>query len=87
MSKTEIKITFDEDKLEAMHYYLAKKNTSPQKELTAKLEELYGEYVPADTREYLEHKTGSSGAARPRAKRPASKAPTSIHDNNTEVKE
>lgn len=52
----EIQLTFDPEKLEALSYYLAKAHTTPMKELTAALNDLYEKHVPADTREYLERK-------------------------------
>lgn len=66
MQKAEITLTFDEDKLEALAFYLAKEKTTPQKELLKLLDELYQQKVPADTREYLERKTPTA----PKAKRP-----------------
>ena len=61
----EIQLTFDPEKLEALSYYLAKAHTTPMKELTAALNDLYEKHVPADTREYLERK---QPPARPRPK-------------------
>ena len=61
----EIQLTFDPEKLEALSYYLAKMHTTPMKELTAALNDLYEKHVPADTREYLERK---QPPARPRPK-------------------
>lgn len=61
----EIQLTFDPEKLEALSYYLAKTHTTPMKELTAALNDLYEKHVPADTREYLERK---QPPARPRQK-------------------
>lgn len=61
----EIQLSFDPEKLEALSYYLAKAHTTPMKELTAALNDLYEKHVPADTREYLERK---QPPARPRPK-------------------
>lgn len=67
----EIQLTFDPEKLEALSYYLAKTHTTPMKELTAALNELYEKHVPADTREYLERKQPPV-RPRPKPKRPES---------------
>lgn len=61
----EIQLSFDPEKLEALSYYLAKAHTTPMKELTAALNDLYEKHVPAETREYLERK---QPPARPRPK-------------------
>ena len=67
----EIQLSFDPEKLEALSYYLAKAHTTPMKELTAALNELYEKHVPADTREYLERKQPPA-RPRPKPKRPES---------------
>ena len=55
MEKTEIKLTMDADRMEALTYYLQERsNTQLQKELGALLEKLYQETVPQDVREYIE---------------------------------
>lgn len=71
---TEIQLTFDPEKLEALSYYLAKAHTTPMKELTAALNDLYEKHVPADTREYLERKQPPA-RPRPRPKKPAPQVP------------
>ena len=49
MEKTEIKISIDNERLEALTYFLQKKETSSlQKELGKILEELYEKTVPPD---------------------------------------
>ena len=65
----EIQLSFDPEKLEALSYYLAKAHTTPMKELTAALNDLYEKHVPADTREYLERKQPPA-RPRPRPKKP-----------------
>lgn len=65
----EIQLSFDPEKLEALSYYLAKAHTTPMKELTAALNDLYEKHVPADTREYLERKQPPA-RPRPKPKRP-----------------
>lgn len=55
MEKTEIKISIDNERLEALTYFLQKKETSSlQKELGKILEELYEKTVPPDVRDYID---------------------------------
>ena len=55
MEKTELTVSMESERLEALRYFLAAKNKrSPQKELQRALEELYETYVPAETRAYLD---------------------------------
>lgn len=74
MKKSEIVLNFEEEKLDALAYFLGKENTTPQKELAQTLEELYQLHVPDATREYIESKSTPAAAARPRPKRPAKPA-------------
>lgn len=69
----EIQLSFDPEKLEALSYYLAKAHTTPMKELTAALNDLYEKHVPADTREYLERKQPPA-RPRPKPKKPEPQA-------------
>ena len=55
MEKTELTVSMESERLEALRYFLAAKNKrTPQKELQRALEELYETYVPAETRAYLD---------------------------------
>ena len=57
MEKTELKVSMEPERLDALRYFLAAKHKStPQKELQRALEELYEAYVPAETRAYLDAK-------------------------------
>ena len=74
MEKTELTVTIEPERLDALRYFLQKQQKgSPQKELERALEELYETYVPADTRAYLDSRCRPA-AARPRPKRPARSA-------------
>lgn len=54
MEKTELTVSMEPERLDALRYFLAAKNKrTPQKELQRALEELYEAYVPAETRAYL----------------------------------
>lgn len=70
MEKTELTVTIEPERLDALRYFLsAKEKSTPQRELQRALEELYEKYVPAEMREYLDSKCRPS-PARPRPRRP-----------------
>ena len=49
MEKTELTVSMEPERLDALRYFLAAKNKrTPQKELQRALEELYEAYVPGD---------------------------------------
>lgn len=69
MEKTELTVTIEPERLDALRYFLsAKEKSTPQRELQRALEELYEKYVPAEMREYLDSKYRPP--ARPRPRRP-----------------
>ena len=69
MEKTELTVTIEPERLDALRYFLpAKEKTTPQRELQRALEELYEKYVPAEMREYLDSKCRPP--VRPRPRRP-----------------
>ena len=67
MQKTEITLSFDGEKLDALEFYLKKENTTVQKRMNEALTELYERIVPEAVREFLDRK--APPPARP--KRPA----------------
>ncbi|UQT47020.1 DUF6103 family protein [Flavonifractor plautii] len=74
MEKTELTVSMEPERLDALRYFLAAKNKrTPQKELQRALEELYEAYVPAETRAYLDARclsrtgTGVGGTAASKA--------------------
>ena len=70
MEKTELTVTIEPERLDALRYFLsAKEKSTPQRELQRALEELYEKYVPAEMREYLDSKCRPS-PARPRPRGP-----------------
>ena len=71
MQKTEITLSFDGEKLDALEFYLKKENTTVQKRMNEALTELYERIVPEAVREFLDRK--APPPARP--KRPAWKSP------------
>ena len=69
MEKTELTVSMEPERLDALRYFLAAKNKrTPQKELQRALEELYEAYVPAETRAYLDARCRPD---RDRRRRPA----------------
>lgn len=64
MEKTEVAITFEKEKLEALEYCLRKERTSVRKQMDEALRQLYESKVPEPVREYLESK--AEPAARPK---------------------
>lgn len=68
MNKTELTISIEEKKLEAISFWLKKENATVQKKMDEALRELYEQTVPEAVREYLERK---AAPARERPKRPA----------------
>ncbi len=71
MNKVNVTVSFGDDKLDALTYFMKKDNTDPQKALQCELERLYEKYIPAEMREYLE----SRSAARDRTKRSSRPSP------------
>ncbi len=72
MKKIDLTIQFDDDKLDALTFYLRKKNTAPLKELSKTMDTLYQETVPQEVREYIESKIPAP--SRPKPKPPAKPA-------------
>ena len=69
MEKTEIKISIDNERLEALTYFLQKKETSSlQKELGEILEELYEKTVPPDVRDYIDGRQKKAAPPKPKVK-------------------
>ncbi len=81
MNKVNVTVSFGDDKLDALTYFMKKDNIDPQKALQGELEKLYEKYIPAEMREYLE----SRSAARDRAKRPRP-APAKVRAEGEQAK-
>ena len=79
MSKIEVTLTFDDEKMEALEFYLRKENATVQKRMDEALRRLYEETVPEEVREFVDRKSPppprSKRSAKPPAPKPAS--PTS----------
>ena len=71
MKKAAITISLDEAKANALRLYLAQKDSTPETELEKAAEALYGKYVPAGVREFIELNAESKAAAKPKKPCPA----------------
>ena len=71
MEKTEIRIGIESERLEALTYFLQKKETSSlQKELGKILDELYEKTVPPDVRDYIDGRQKKAAPPKPKVKPP-----------------
>lgn len=70
MKKTVIPVSFDAEKLSAAKLYMTQKNLSFEDEMEKAAEALYGKYVPAGVREFIELNAGSKTAAKPKKQKP-----------------
>lgn len=66
MEKTDISLAFDQEKWDALEFYLKKEKTTAQRRLEEALAQLYEQAVPAPVREYLDRRD----APPPRPRRP-----------------
>lgn len=80
MEKVNITLAFDQEKLNALEYYLKKEKTTAQRRLEEALAQLYEQTVPEPLREYLDSRT----APPPRPKRPAKSAPQKTPNTGAE---
>ncbi|WP_317854489.1 DUF6103 family protein [Chakrabartyella piscis] len=67
--KKKIAVEFEKDKLDALVFYLQKKEEKLEKELETVIEELYQKRVPAVTREYLESRIVSESKPKDKEKK------------------
>ena len=80
MEKTNITLAFDQEKLDALEFYLKKEKTTPQRRLEEALGQLYEQAVPEPVREYLDRQTTPP----PRPKRPSRPAPQKASSTGAE---
>ncbi len=59
MKKTNLQVSFDADKLNALQFYMTKKEANVEDELQAHLDKLYEKTVPVQVREYVESQSES----------------------------
>lgn len=70
MKSTNLTVSFDTDKLDALAYHMGKKDTDLQAELADYVQKLYEKHVPQATREYIDDKLSREAAAKHKPKRP-----------------
>ena len=62
MKKAMVNVPFDEEKLAAARLYMEQKDLSFEEEMIRAAEALYGKYVPANVREFLDLRAGQPKA-------------------------
>lgn len=73
MKKAMVNVPFDEEKLAAARLYMEQKELSFEDEMIRAAEALYGKYVPANVREFIELRAGQPKApAKKKPPRPSS---------------
>ena len=65
MKKTNVTISFDEEKLTALRLYMEQKDLQLEDELTKAMEGFYGKHVPSNVREFIEMRSGNQQILRP----------------------
>ena len=66
MKKITVSVPFDAEKLSAAKLYMAQKDLSFEDEMEKAADALYGKYVPAGVREFIELNAGNKTAAKPK---------------------
>lgn len=75
VQKVEITLSYDDERVEAMEFYLKKEDSTVQKKMEAALGQLYETLVPEEVREYIDRKTVSARPKRtPKPSRPTQPA-------------
>jgi len=64
MKKSNIIITFDDEKLSAVKRFMSKKDKVIESELTEYIMKLYEKFVPSSVREYIEDRTVEQDGAK-----------------------
>lgn len=62
MSMTELKLSFPTEKLEALRFFMDKKQQTVEQELKEYLDKTYEKLVPAQVRDYVESRMGQAPA-------------------------
>jgi len=76
MKKTNITITFDEEKLSALKMYLEQKGQTVEGELENMLDNIYTKTVPVGVREFINMKAGV--VTPPRQKKPRNSSSSAV---------
>lgn len=80
MKKTVIPVSFDAEKLSAAKLYMAQKELSFEDEMVKAAEGLYGKYVPANVREFIELNAENKPSPKPKKKPVPSSAVGAVPD-------
>lgn len=70
LKKTNISISFDEEKLTALRLYMEQKDLQLEDELVKAVENFYGKHVPANVREFIDMRSGELAEPAPKIRRP-----------------
>ena len=62
MKKSNITVSYDEEKLSAIQFYMKKKNIDIHSEFERAIDGFYNKYVPANVREFVEMKESNQSA-------------------------
>ncbi len=88
MKDTDITIRFNSEKLDALNFYMSKKDSDVQGELEETVQGLYLKHVPTATREYIEDRLEREGATSPPSTKAGKKpVPSAKKSNKKEKKE
>ena len=87
MEKTELTVSIEPERLDALNYFLAQDGSSALKELEKMLTELYEQTVPEDTRGYIERKSAPQKPRRPAHPAPKPKPGPSAPQQSEQKKE
>lgn len=82
MKRTNLTISFESEKLDALNFYIGKKDVNLQDELSDTIVKLYEKHVPQPTREYLEDKLNRESKASKPSKRENTKTTTTAVTND-----
>ena len=75
MKKATVTVTFEQEKLKAVQFYLGKNGASLEAELESFMVKLYKKYVPSQTREYIESAEDPEARSRSRPDHSTTQAP------------
>ncbi len=87
MKDTDITISFNSEKLDALNFYMSKKESDVQQELEETVQGLYLKHVPAPTREYIEDRLERDGTTSPSTKASKKAVATSKKNSKKDKKD
>lgn len=70
MKNTNLTVSFDTEKLDALTYHMDKKDANLQTELQDTVQKLYEKYVPQTTREYIDDRLSREATEKQKPKHP-----------------